>query len=600
MRTINGRDVQFLLLIAALPIFGFQFGIGNQVEQLSLVRRLADPTFLRGDFYVDSAAGFGPRFYFCLMLAWLTKALTLPGAVFGLTFLTNLTLAGVSFDAARRHLGADRIGGAIAALTVIVNSSFALGLAGYIRFQSYQPASIAIALALVSLSCLLAQRRILAGIGFAAAALFHPLIGVETAAVAYAACGLAELTRHRRVGEILRAWLAYLPSMLILALAVAAEWILPSKGQPRIPDAELFDILVAFRAPHHYLAFGFPISHYLTAAVFVAGLSWLVIRQVRLQGLKFELAAMVLIVAAILGLCAASALFVDVLHNRAFATAQTFRMLLVVKWIGLLLFAAASARWLGEGGWLAWIAALVPVLATGDAQPLAMAAAIAVMEGDRRLKLSSAVRIALAAGLVLFAAAAAYAVGAHNEILRAAVGAACLWLFFGSQSERTPARAAAWGLVAALLLAGWFGRFSGGELLKGTYTFADLRGADVEVCRWVKANTPPGSVWITPPEFENFRLVAERPMVVDFTSLPFQELAMREWRARMRALYGEVRGGGFPALHAMEANYRSADPVRLRQAAAHYGATYAVLEAQTPWPETALYSNAAYKVVRLR
>ena len=44
MRTINSRDLQYLLLIAALPVLGYHFGFGNQVEQLSLVARMDDPS----------------------------------------------------------------------------------------------------------------------------------------------------------------------------------------------------------------------------------------------------------------------------------------------------------------------------------------------------------------------------------------------------------------------------------------------------------------------------------------------------------------------------------------------------------------------------
>ena len=41
-----GRDAQLLLLVALLPILGYPFGLGIQVEQFSLIRRFDDPTFL--------------------------------------------------------------------------------------------------------------------------------------------------------------------------------------------------------------------------------------------------------------------------------------------------------------------------------------------------------------------------------------------------------------------------------------------------------------------------------------------------------------------------------------------------------------------------
>ena len=54
---MSRRDAIFVMLAAALPVLGYQFGLGNQVEQFSIVRRLSDPDFIPADFYVNSAVG---------------------------------------------------------------------------------------------------------------------------------------------------------------------------------------------------------------------------------------------------------------------------------------------------------------------------------------------------------------------------------------------------------------------------------------------------------------------------------------------------------------------------------------------------------------
>lgn len=600
VRAFNVGDVHYLLLIAALPIVGYQFGLGNQVEQFSLVRRLGDPTFLPDDFYINTAAVFGPRYYYSLALSWLTKVASLPAIIFILTYLTNLGLAAVSFHAARRHLQTDRIGGAIAALLVVANSGFALGLAGFIRFESYQPANIAIALALFGLSSLLAGKRLLAAACFAAAALFHPLIGVEIGAISFAACGLAELSRRRSFGETLRAWIGYLPAGLLFAAAAAAAWVRPSQGELRIPDAEFFAILPLFRAPHHYLALSFPHEHYLMVFLFVAGLAYLAAAFVREKGLGFEIGALAIAAAIVLALCAVSVLLVDVLHNRPFATAQVFRMLLLVKWIGFLLFAWVASRWIAGGGWLPWVAALVPVLVTGDDQPQAMVASIGAMEAARRLNSGPVGRAVLAGLLVLFGASVAMESAACKEIVRAVVGAICLRLLFGT-AWGSSARALATGLVAGVIAFGWVGRDlrPSAGCVDASYSWDDLRGPETDIARWAKSNTPADSIWLTPPDFENFRLLAERAIVVDYTSIPFKDAAMREWRSRMRIAYGDVEGSGFWGLDEMKASYRASDPARLRQVGRRYGATYAVLYSDTPWAGPTLYRNADYKAVRL-
>jgi hypothetical protein len=93
--------------------------------------------------------------------------------------------------------------------------------------------------------------------------------------------------------------------------------------------------------------------------------------------------------------------------------------------------------------------------------------------------------------------------------------------------------------------------------------------------------------------------LAKRPIVVDWTSIPFQAGAMREWRRRIRVVYGDVPGGGFVAQEAMSRNYRSIAPEKLAQLSAEFNAPFAVLYRETPWPGPILYENDAFKAVRL-
>jgi hypothetical protein len=604
MRIFEGRALHYLLLIAALPLLGYQFGYGNQVEQFSLVRRLVDPTFLRGDFYVDSAAGFGPRYYYSLVVAWLTRLAPLPAVILVLTFLTNLALAAVTFDVAKRHLAVERFAGPLAALVVIVNSSFALGFAGYLRFESFQPANLAIAFALGGFSLLLAEKRLLAAPAFAAAAAMHPLIGVEVAAIAYGAAGLAEIVKHRRPLPILRAWIAYVPSTLLFGAAVFAAWVLPGLGEQTasIPDSEFFHILAELRAPHHYLAREMPNEQFVRAGLFMAALAGLAFLHLKENGLRFAPTALALAAVLVCVLCVASVIFVDLMQLRLFTTAQLFRTLLIVKWVGLLFFAARAAKWLEDGKPLSWVGAVAPVLATGEAQPYVLVATLIVVEGARRLRVGPVVQWVLAGLLALFAIRYLLILGEWKDFGRGVIGAGILVCFFALQQWMAP-RLAATGAVGLAIGFGVANRDLGydfkSDIFEPTYAYRDLRTTSADVARWAEANSPKDSVWITPPTFEAFRLIAQRPIVADFTSLPFQDAAMREWAQRMEALYGKVEGGGFTAQRAMIDNYRIGDPARLEAAARRYGATHAVLYADTPWAGPVLYQNAEYKAVQL-
>lgn len=600
----RGRDVAFLMLVAALPVVGFQFGLGNQVEQFPLVERLADPSFLAGDFYVDSGSGFGPRTYYVWLLFVLTRVAPLPVVIFGLSLLTNFALAAVSFDAVRRHIGGDRVAGAIAAILAVANGSFALGYAGFLRFDSYQPASLAIPLALVGASSLFAGRRWLGALAFALASLMHPLVGVETAGLAFAAAGAAELLRRDAERGLPARLLGYVGPGLAFGAAVVAAWALPAMGSggERLPDQEFFETLAVFRAPHHYLARHMPPGHHVTALLFGLCTAYLGARLLRERGAALPPLALLCLAALVPLACAASVVGVDVLHSRAATTAQLFRTLMLLKWVGFLLFARVASGWLQSGRPLPVVAALVPVIATGEAQPPALVASVASVELAGLLGLSRGLRTLGAVGLAAVGAALGWLVGHGEEMVRAGAGVWGLWWVYRSRASR----ALAWGLAASVLAAligfGLYNRSArvvDVQALLPTYGYDDLREPDVDVARWARAHTPEGSLFIVPPRFERFRLLAERPVAVDFTSIPFGDAALREWRNRMLALYGPVQGGGFAALAQMDSNYREVSPEALRRDAARLDATFAVLHADTPWPDEPLYDDGHYKAVRV-
>ncbi|MEZ5918003.1 MAG: DUF6798 domain-containing protein [Parvularculaceae bacterium] len=525
---IDRRDLLFLALIAVLPLLGYQFGLGNQVEQFSIIRRLLDPAFLPADFYVNSASGFGPRYYYALFLSGLTRLAPFPLVILFFTVLTNFALATITFDAARRHLHATRRGAAIAALLVIVNSSFSLGLAGFIRFESFQPANIAIPLALGGLSAIAAERFYMAALAFAASAIFHPLIGVEAAMIGFASAAGALLLGGRSVMSLLR----FVPAGLMFSVIILLVWAAPSMGDssPHISDAEFFAILPTFRAPHHYLAGSFPAAHYFTAAVFVASSAFLHLRRRWHDGASNAETTLALAMVLIIAACAASYVLVDVMHNRIFTAAQVFRDLLILKWIGFLYFGWAAGEWLKRRELIFAIAVFAPVLATGEAQPLALAAAIGALiafgaSGDDRRA-----GFVLSALLAAFAVAVAYKVGVREEMARALLGVGVFWLFYQAHLMMAPLAAAVG--IGAIGAAGYWNKDARAldiDILLPKYSWADIKDDDAVVARWVKRNTPSAAIFATPPDFERFRLLGERAVIADYTSIPFDEMAMREW-----------------------------------------------------------------------
>ena len=601
----DAKVVLYLLLLAIFPLLGFQFGSGNQVEQFAIIARMIDPAFASGDFYIDNAVGFGPRFYYSKFMAAIVGATSFPFAVLFLTLSCTLATGVITFLSARRFLNASALAGAVAATLAVTNGGFALGLAGYIRFDSFQPASIAIPLSLAGLYFSFSNRPLIAAAIFAAASLFHPLIGVEIGVIGFGAFFLATIVQRGMSKDSLRELARQIIAGFIFLALVFAAWGVPSLmgTVEKIPDKEFFDTLIIFRAPHHYLAFGFPRAHYVSFFLFCLSLGAMIYLYARTNGLKRTDLSLIISAAAVLVLCAASAAFVDILETRIYATAQVFRLLFLVKWIGYVYIGWIIARWVTDHGLVGFVFGVLILISTGEAQARTLAFILALCWASTFKIFTQKPILKWGLAAIAFAGAAYFhnRYGSGTEAMRAIAAVGVFFVVFKSPLNQRTALISASVMTAALIAfisvnrtEHWINK----RALTPQYIWADLSGQDVDIARWARVNTPEGVVWATPPDFESFRMVAERGIIVDYTSIPFGDLALRAWKERITMLYGPIESTGFWALENMKRNYAGRKDDDLRAVMIEYGADYAVLYNETPWDGPILYQNETYKAVQ--
>ena len=488
-----------------------------------------------------------------------------------------------------------------------MNGGFSLGYAGYLHFDSLQPASLAIPLALLGFYLLLTGRHAACVPAFTAGALMHPLVGMEIAVIAYAAAGAAALLCWRERGG-LTAFAAMVFSGVAFVAAMAVVWGVPMvlAGGERMPDAEFFRTLVVFRAPHHYLGLDFFRFQWMLAGVFCAGAAVAFAIRFRQRGFTFEVLALAAAIGITAAACLASLYFVDMAESRLWATAQIFRMTMLLKWCAYLVIAWLFAEWIREDGAPSAILAGIAVAAAGDALSYVLVLVLAAKLAHdlaRRWIGGRPAEALIWLSLPVVLAAAVFVMSRYGQdqyIVRAAIALACVALIYAPRPGRDAGMGLAVGLVAAAIALTAYTRdqgLFGWRALKAEFVWSDLQTPEADIARAAKANSPPDALWLVPPRFESFRAIANRAVVADFTSIPFQDMAMREWRERMEALYTPGDSTGFQASHTMTENYRRG--IDWRQAAERYGATHAVLFEGTPWSGDVLYSNGTYKLVRL-
>lgn len=116
-----------------------------------------------------------------------------------------------------------------------------------------------------------------------------------------------------------------------------------------------------------------------------------------------------------------------------------------------------------------------------------------------------------------------------------------------------------------------------------------------DVCRWIRQNTPPGTVWLTPRLAQTFKWRAQRGEVVNWKDITQDPADIVEWWHRIRAVHGTVEGG----LPRYRETLAEQGARRLGQLAAQYGADYCLTRGEPRLDLPLVYRNRTYAVYRI-
>jgi hypothetical protein len=274
--------------------------------------------------------------------------------------------------------------------------------------------------------------------------------------------------------------------------------------------------------------------------------------------------------------------------------AQTFRLLVLPKWVGQVLIAGVIAHFLRKGSdapyaYLSLVALLAP-MSTGVPSLFKVIRKWAKQFAPYGEKFFTAIPALLVVLVLLFF---------FRPDVRIALFPLFLfptWLLFSWPRKYFYAVFAV--ATSIVLLLPVFHEpllhiFPYGPQI----ALSELADDDVSVAAYARTNTAPASLFLTPPDDGQFRLTAERAIVVDFWAFPFQQSAMLEWRQRLFDCYGIPTRTGFDAQAEMVANYRNISDSKLLELQSKYHINYAVLFAETPSNFPVLYQNHTYKIV---
>ncbi len=603
--------VAFALVVGVAGTFlnQYRYGFVNHLEQLPAVFRELDPTVMPTDYTVNELAEFGPRFYYKMLLASAARVAPLPLVYLVFTCLAHTATVLVTYLAALRLFARSNVAALLAATLVMAVSSIGIGGAAHLQRAQLVPQTLATPLLLLALLAALDLRPWRCVTYAALACLLHPLAGVHTGLLGLATIGLARLLRWEGACPPISWWRRFAPTVLAGAAFgafVYAVWVLPRTSSATYTLEFLTDF-ARFRSPHHHLPSQFSLGSYAALACFVAAMAlswkwWYADASTDRDLARRVLLPLLMVFVLLVG----GYLFVEVWPTRTWIMAQVFRLIYLVKWFGLLLFAATAARIFTRTARPAHaVGGLVMLIGVGAFQP-GFVLAGHLLETLRRWRPTWTPLLAF---VTLPAAVAAlvwcWEPGCLDEILKLSVGLGLLvWLSLAGR--RLYAVWAPVGALAVLIAAVAVGRFTAPESvarLLGRYTPTITldEGADPRdgVARFAAQHTGPETLFVTPPYFGRFRVVAQRGLVVDYKSMPYDAAGYMEWRQRLRDCYGPTQASAGQAVVEMKKHYIRSTPEQLQHVGRQYGANYAILYNRTPTDWPVLYRDARYKLVEI-
>lgn len=435
---------------------------------------------------------------------------------------------------------------------------------------------------------------------FLIAVVLHPTIGAEVGVLTYVTVFCVSLFTGNRKNI----W-RFTVSLLVFLIGIAVFWVLPNLGSSveKLTQAEFFSILIETRAPHHYLGLEFPLRRWLEATLFIVGLAWVAHQSWRKEVALEGPLLLIGLITFVIALCLASLYFVDVAESRLWATAQLFRLVLLIKWAGYLFLGLLFGQWIASREAYKIVLAGTVILSSADAISYSLVIALFSQFLIQQLVIKKGFKNQV----VMFATVPAVLLalyhhsrfGADDQLLRLLVAVAALALLQVRIRHFSAAVAASVLVISFLAISysGLLSHASGDNRFRTVLTLNERDDDRARIAQLARVIGTPDDLWLVPPNLEQFRIIAGRAVVVDFTSVPFSDNALREWQQRMRAMFGNTDRRGFKALSKMKQQHLM-EPA-IDRARIDYGASYAVLNIETQTGETVLAQAGKYKIVSL-
>lgn len=453
----------------------YSFVTTNQFSQIPIILSFLDPKYLSNDWYVSVSRYFGPRTFFAWYMAQTVKLTSLP-ITFFIHYLIYTLLIVFSTYRLSYLLFKNKFIALTTVICVLFGTSITVG-GNILVTADFSASQLPLGLTLMGITLLLEKKYIFSSLFFIISSFLHPLIGFEIPILFFTSYFLTQVVLSNTFSSFLKKAVA--PYILF---SLPPFFLYIKEGTKNaIPVSDRINILAYMRNSHHFIASTWPISEFVFFIIFFLIFTFVLIKLKKTikkeYFLLIFLTSFFIIISCFIGYVG-----IELVPIYILTALQPYRLTLYTYWLGVIIVL---------GGSLYYLLYKKPKYSPIFLLPL-------FLSNLQIVHLNEKANI-LALGVAIF-----------------------LSIFF----KRIPRNLFIFLLISYFTLLRFHERIN-----LSSYILHPTDETSIAI--WVKNNTPSDAVFLTPPEFESFRLIANRAIVADWKSFPFQEMAMEEWAKRM-------------------------------------------------------------------
>ncbi|PIN89502.1 hypothetical protein COU57_05900 [Candidatus Pacearchaeota archaeon CG10_big_fil_rev_8_21_14_0_10_32_14] len=582
--------ILFILILSTIFLLYKGIGHSDTNEYTPLILREIDSTYLNNDWFVNiNESIYNVRYYFLLLLKLFYYALPNLPLIYFILYSISVLLIGLSTYLISNHLFNNQKTAILNSSLVLLGATFSLG-GNVIVTQQLVSSGLSLGLTLIGFYFILKKRLILFSVFTGLATLLHFTWGILFFGVIFISYLITNPDRDK-INKYIVSILVYLLFILCLIPLIMSQ----SNTSLGLSGKQLLSIMGYMRAPHHYLPLHWSFIDYLEF-LFIIALFLFSINKVKLSQSTKKFLISITIVVIIL-------FFVDILLTEIIPFGliikfHIFRLSLLVNFISFIIIGEFIRTKLDtclldkSNKILVYILLFLSLFYNHlilISLPLFF---IFKYTESKEYKVESIIYLLLISSIIISIFLLIFQFNkieflfhskiVINLILKLMIIIPIILIIYLKNYYQK--------MIMIILLLIIISLFVLNNPPKLNYS-PDKSTSDIY--HFVKYNTPKNSIFIVPPRMESFRIGAQRAIVVDLKSFPFNEKDMVEWAQRMEDIT-HVNKSDPKFYSKVEDGYNSLTEEEIVALGQKYDADYIIFQKPKSLDLKVIYENEKY------